>query len=87
METFDLELSLPPKKKLKIGGTVYEITEPTVGMVAKLGAVQESASDQDKLAYAIEFMASLGLPKDVSENLTLDSFSKLVEFVVGAKKN
>lgn len=87
METFDLELSLPPKRRLKIGGAIYEITEPTVGMVAKLGQVQEAVSDQDKLKYAIEFMASLGLPKEVSESLTLEAFSRLVEFVVGAKKN
>lgn len=87
MESFDFELKVQPKKRIRIGDKSYELGEPTVAMAAKLGTIQDGASDLDKLKYAIEFMASLGLPKEVSEELSVDAFKSLIDYILGSKKN
>lgn len=87
MAEFDFEIKASPKKRVKISGEVYELGEPTVAMAARLGVIQDGASDADKLKYAIEFMASLGMPASVSESLSVEAFKALIDFVLGSKKN
>ena len=53
-----------------------------------LSSFSESASYKDKLEKTINLMANLGLPKDISEAMELDHFTKLVEHVFSSiKKN
>jgi len=87
VESFDFELKVKPKKRVKIGEKSFELGEPTVAMAARLGTIQDGASDLDKLKYAVEFMESLGLPREVSEELSVEAFKALIDYILGSKKN
>lgn len=86
--SFDFEIKAKTKIKVGIYDKEYEIFKPTVKQAEFFAKEAGSLDDKDKLAKTVEFMSLMGLPKDVSENMEIEHFAQLVEFIVGkVKKN
>lgn len=84
------EIELKRKRfAFKIDGNVYELKSPTVSMVKDYTKKQkelEKAGEEDAIEGAIDFLARLGMPKEVAEELELEHLETVIEQVTGAKK-
>lgn len=64
--------------KVKLSGKIYELREPTVKDVKVLQTAGEGDSDE----AILDFIISLGMPKDVANNLGLMKLQKLSKGLV-----
>jgi len=71
--------------KVKIKGVEYALTAPTAGDLEDMEASLAGGAGQVKTV--IEFLVSLGLPRDVVRSLTSDQMRLIVDTVSGTKKN
>lgn len=81
------EIKEKSKVKVKIYGHEYELTKPTYGQSQRL---QESLKDQGSeksMVIMREFVQGLGLPSECIDDMELDHFLELIEFISGVKKN
>jgi hypothetical protein len=72
--------------ELKIDGQVYTVKYPTLKAVKHF---QEKTKDagEASLDITLEFLASLGLPVNVSEELEPSHLQTIIETISGSKKN
>lgn len=73
---------------INIYGTDYMINKPSVGQIRK---VQQASKTKDEsglthLDIMNRFMIDLGLPEDVLNDMELEDWGDLVDFVTGTKK-
>jgi hypothetical protein len=74
---------------VKINGSEYNIRKPKMKDILFLNqknAEMEGKSDYEKTVFLIEFLDSLGFPKDVSMDLEADIFLKIVEAITNLNK-
>lgn len=87
-EELAFEVSKKTVYKVKIYEQVYEIRKPVVKDASVLSSFKEESSDEKKLEKTMDLLASLGLPKDVSQSMEIDHFTQLVQKLFGElKKN
>ena len=67
------------KLNIKVDGIAYELSYPTVKQVKEI----DKKLDIDGVC---SFVSTCGLPIEVVENLQADHLNKLVEVLVGKKK-
>jgi len=72
------------KKDIKINGEVYEISEPNARMVALLGrfiGINEkkltAEQIEDMAKVGIEVVTSMGLPKEVADELPIEPLFRI----------
>lgn len=73
--------------KVGIYGKDYEIRKPTVREAEQMRKAVKGAGDEPELAIFSKFLAHLGLPEEVCENMEMDHFVKLTEYLLSGKKN
>lgn len=75
--------------ELTVYGNKYSLAAPTAlnsaEFMEKLKEA-ESKSPVEMLKCSIEFISSLGLPKEICEQLDVDDLKSLVEFLSAKKK-
>lgn len=83
----DFEVAKRPKLKVKIYDNEFNMVKPTIrqaeGMRKKLKAMAEG----DELKVMGEFLQELGLPSSIMEEMELEHFTSLTEWLLGVKKN
>lgn len=70
--------------ELEIDGVKYIMRKPKALVTAEFAdAVGEDAkiSTREKILKTQEFLVSMGMPKDVCEDLDVENLTKIVEFV------
>ncbi len=67
--------------KARLGDKVFELSEPTVKQVQSFQ--KKMKGDDDMEAYA-DFLADLGLPKDITENLGISKLKKISDGLLGS---
>lgn len=72
--------------KLSVYGQTYTLKKPTIKQVKSFESRMKDSSGKE-MEMASEFLNELGLPIEVTENLEVDHFSKIVESLMGVKKN
>lgn len=76
------------KIKVSIYGVEYEINKPTYGQTVELQEKIKSEDGEKKSMHIMkDFVVSLGLPEQAINDLELEHFLSLIEFLSGAKKN
>lgn len=77
--------------KFKLDGNVYELKSPNVSMIQAYTANQkklEKNKDEDAVMNAaMDFLADLGMPKDISSTLEMDHLESIITNVTGQKKS
>jgi hypothetical protein len=78
----------PEKISVKIGANVYMMSQPTLGLQKKLQEDLKESELNGSSPYdpMINWAVSLGLPKEVCEQLPQSSFQSLFEFVSDTSK-
>ncbi len=84
MENYAFEIKQKTKIKISIYGKEYELHRPTVDEAEILSKSKSDGSSS--LEDAKKFMATLGLPLDVSGQMEVDHFNALLEFVLEMNK-
>ena len=79
-----MELDLGEKEiaNVKLAGKSYQVSLPTIKAAKKFEAMKKEKGDDDLDLY-VDFLADLGLPREVSESLTLRQFRVLSEGLMG----
>ena len=74
----DLDLGSKSVMNVKVGGKEYKISAPTVSQTE---AYQKTVGKKENLSTGpfIKFLADLGMPEDVSQNLDVVQMRKLSE--------
>ena len=72
--------------ELKIDGKEFSVKFPTIKAVRSLQESSKESAEGD-LAPTLNFLASLGLPVEVAEELEPSHLQMIVETLSGAKKN
>jgi hypothetical protein len=71
---------------VKIDGKEYSIKFPTIKTVREFQLKVKESGEQD-LGVTLDFLASLGLPVAVSEELEPQHLQAIIEAISGTKKN
>lgn len=84
-----IEINEKSKVKVKIYGREYDVEAPTVKQVIEINKAMKGHKDDDIAVtdLMIDFVSKLGIPKEMLESLEIHHFNKLVEGLVGSKKN
>lgn len=85
-----IDLGAKTEFEVKWSGQVYKLREPTAREMADYQKKSKADTAQDhSLDLLVDFVGTLGMPKDVSEQLPMSRLNALVEGLVGAisKKN
>lgn len=69
--------------KVKIYEKEYNLTKPKVRQVREM---QEKLKADDKVQAMVDFMALLGLPKEVSEEMEIEHLTMLLDYLSDSKK-
>jgi hypothetical protein len=75
------------ESNVSIYGQVYKVRRPTVLEASKIRTDLRDKTEDEQLQSAINFLESLGVPRSVCQELELDHFTKIVDFVLSSKKN
>lgn len=89
-----MELIIPEVVKLvvKIGGNSYDCRPVLVKDLKKIRGIQASLTSDNPDAQnegfdaMVDLISDHGIPKQVLENLSTQSFNSLVEYLVGSEK-
>lgn len=84
MSAFDFEIEKPKKIKISIYGETYELDKPRVKQTEEFQRLIEDAGEKNELSMMKSFLEKLGLPNEASDEMQMDHFKKLVEFITGA---
>lgn len=80
----ELSLDSNPKIRAKFAGQVYNISEPTVLQVQEFQEKSKSGPEgQPSFDQTIEFLSSLGLPKEILLKLTISKLNELTSVITG----
>lgn len=81
------EIVIAPKKaiKVRVGEMAYEVRKPSNRELHAFSTREKN--DATALADMIKFLASLGLPEEVSWELDPESVTQIVESLVPQKKS
>jgi hypothetical protein len=82
-----LEIKTKNTLKVSIDGTVYEIRKPSIKEVQELTEALKKAGETGTVDVVLDHYESLGLPKNISVEMTLETLTLLGEHLNGAKKN
>lgn len=74
------------KLKVKIYGKEYDVKKPTVGDLEGLQVGMDDLKDGEKLHRVKGFVVSMGIPEDTIQDLEMDQFLSLIEFLSQSKK-
>jgi len=84
----DLKLTRPGRKNVQVDTENYSVKIPTLGdqkgLQKKLEGLAKDSAESTELM--IEWLDQLGFPKHVSESLTVDDLSQVIE-MLSKKKN
>lgn len=89
----ELVLSDEPKLKIVIAGVAHEVRRPSLGEQSRYQREWQEMTNAGKpdLDLTITYLVQLGLPREVVEGLSVNSYRKIVEFLQKidepAKKN
>ncbi len=72
--------------KVKVGEAVYELSKPSNRQVRDLQKKLQ-ASPEDAIEVNIDFLESLGFPKDVAWDIEPSAFEKILEALLAKKKD
>jgi len=73
--------------KVKIYDRELDIKKPTVGMIESLNAQMKAVVDDgEKFKIMRSFLVQLGLPEEVLNEMQMDHYLELVEFLSAPKK-
>lgn len=78
------------KKKLKIDvyGQEYDLTIPTyLQSISYDDKLKECKTSSERAKCIFSHLESLGLPLEVSKNLTVDDMLELLKYISGEKKS
>lgn len=76
------------KLELDFKGTIYMFRAPSaLEQQAVSKKFKHADENTDALDLYIEFFESLGIPKDVSSQMSMKGIVELFSYAVGAKKN
>lgn len=85
----DLKLNRPGMKKVQVDNEIYMVKIPTLGdqktLQKNLEEVNKESTDATNLM--IMWLDSLGFPKAVSESLSSDDITQVIELLSAKKKN
>lgn len=84
-----LKLETPGKIKVVFEGKDYLLSKPTLGAsrdFAKAIKLAES-DDSAKIDAMIEYLAKLGLPREICENLMIEEVEKIIDALTPKKKS
>jgi len=84
----DLKLTRPGRKVVEVDGEKFSVRVPTLGdqkgLQKKLESLDKNSSEATDAM--IGFLDELGFPKSVSESLTIEDLTQVIE-MLGKKKN
>jgi len=82
------ELDLGSKKyvNVKFNGESYKLRFPTILEAKDLTSKFSESSESDQLDLTISLIESLGLPKDIINQLDIDQLTSLVNCLMPSKK-
>jgi len=84
-----MELKIAAKEiiKVHVEDKVYEVSKPNNRQLLEFAKASKSVEESDALEKAIEFLAILGLPAEVSWDLSPGSLHEIVQAVLPQKKS
>jgi hypothetical protein len=71
---------------VKFDGQEYQVKFPTIKVLRQFQAQIKESGEQD-LGVTIDFLANLGLPASVTEELEPQHLQAVIEAISGSKKN
>lgn len=86
-------IKIKERKKVKLFipslNKEYELSKPTFGEQEKYQEQLSNIKDEKgtSMGPMIDFLASMGIPKDDVLKLDIDEYTEIIEYVVGSKKN
>lgn len=82
----ELDFSQDQKIKVKYGSQSYEVKYPSVKeVILYRDSVEKSPGKESEIF--LDFLSQLGLPKEVSESLSMRHVTALAEALMETKKN
>ena len=72
--------------EFKLDGNVYKVKNPSVKDVQAFQKESEKVSEGDSIEMTVEFLAGLGLPKDVAYGMEADHLTTVVNHISGQAK-
>lgn len=74
--------------EVSLDGKVHNMRMPTYkeGILYRCELEKVKDDDLKSSDMLIDYLAKLGLPKDVSEGLEIDHLTQVLDFILGAKK-
>lgn len=75
------------ESKIVIYGKEYKVQRPTVRQVRSLQVSTANKTDEERFVDLQKWVAGLGVPIEVLEDMEMEHFTELVAFLSGSKKN
>jgi len=72
--------------EFSLDGQVHKVKAPSVKNVQDFQKVSKDSDDSESIEKTVEFLASLGLPKDVAYGMEADHLSTVVNHISGQAK-
>lgn len=70
----------------KLDGQEYRLKKPTVGQFQEYDKKVKSTDHKNHLELLIDFLSSLGLPKDTAYGLEVGHLEAILEHLIDSKK-
>lgn len=84
----ELDLGQRTTFKFRLGEEVYTVTKPTVKQIAEFSASMKDVKDaQEDLDLTNKWLVGLGFKEDFLNSLEKEMYTKVLETVMGIKKN
>ncbi len=87
MEKLDFNIEKKNVYKVNVYGNSYELTKPTVRQAEEIRVRMKDVGEDSQVDVMVDFLSKCGLPTEVSDQMEVEHFVSLTEFLVGAKKN
>jgi hypothetical protein len=71
--------------KFNYDGTEYTLTAPTLKQVEKMQKKSKEIGEENAISSTLDFLADLGLPKEVAYEMQPDHLETIVNAVSGVK--
>ena len=72
--------------EFKLDGNVYKVKNPSVKDVQAFQKDSEGSGDAESIDKTVEFLAGLGLPKEVAYGMEADHLTTVVNHISGQAK-
>ena len=83
----ELDLGKKTVYKVKLEGETYEVKKPSVREISSFNKKIKDVDATDQFDITKDWVASLGMPSEVVEDLEMDQFTQLLDMVSGLKKS